>query len=53
MDIVGYNIKVWVNGELHIDVMDTKFQDKGHIFLHTFGTHAQIRKFDAYEIARL
>ncbi len=52
VDIVGFNIKVWVNGELHIDVMDTKFQDKGRIFLHTFGTHAQIRKFDVYEIVQ-
>jgi hypothetical protein len=50
IDILGVHIRVWVNGKLHIDATDRKFADKGLVYFHTFGTHAQVSELSVYEI---
>ncbi len=50
LDIINSQIKVWVNGKLHINVRDKTFGNKGMVYLHTFGTHAQFRNFQIYRL---
>ncbi|MBI5713409.1 MAG: hypothetical protein HZC38_08325 [Chloroflexi bacterium] len=47
-DIFDTNIRIWVNDHLHINRIDTRFRDKGLVYLHSFGTHVQIRDFAVY-----
>lgn len=50
VDIYNSAIRVWVNGELRITESDRKFCDKGLVYLHTFGTHAQFRDLSIYTL---
>jgi hypothetical protein len=52
IDLFDTTIKVWVNDQPqpHISTTDTRFRDKGLVYLHTFGTHAQIREFVIYQL---
>lgn len=52
VDILTDSIKVWVNGNLHIDAKDKTFGNKGHIYLHTYGIHAQFRNFGVYSLKK-
>jgi hypothetical protein len=52
LDILNSRIAVWVNGKPHIETTDTRFRDKGMVYLHTFGTHAQFRNFSVYRLVK-
>ncbi|MHA2171303.1 MAG: hypothetical protein ACXADH_02660 [Candidatus Kariarchaeaceae archaeon] len=52
VDILNTRISIWVNGKLHLDVRDKTFCNKGHVYLHTFGVHAQFRDFCIYRITK-
>ncbi len=52
VDIFNSRIQVWVNDKLHIDEKDAKLRDKGLVYLHTLGTHAQFRDFEIHRLVR-
>ncbi len=52
IDILDSEIRVYVDREQepHIRVTDKTFGGKGSIYLHTFGTHSQLRGFRVYAL---
>jgi hypothetical protein len=52
VDVYGSEIKVMVNGNLHIRKTSKTFGNEGLIFLHTYGTHALFRRFEVYRLTR-
>jgi hypothetical protein len=50
VDVLDHEIRVYINGELHLQSKDDTFGGKGRIYLHTFGTHSQFRNFRVYEL---
>jgi len=52
VDVMGSEIKVLVDGDLHIRKTDRTFGNEGLVFLHTFGTHALFRNFQVYRLTR-
>ncbi len=52
VDIIDSRIRVWVNNKPHVETTDRMFGNTGHIYLHTFGTHAHFTDFRVYEFGR-
>lgn len=50
IDIVDATIKVSVNEQQPLIVTDTRFSDRGRVYLHTYGVRAQIRGFAIYQL---
>ena len=50
IDIFDSTIKVSVNEQQSLTVMDTRFCDRGRVYLHTFGVRAQVREFAIYQL---
>lgn len=50
VDVFKSRMRVRVNGNLHINVMDKKFCDMGLVFLHTYFTHAQFRNLRIFKL---
>jgi hypothetical protein len=51
IEINGSDIKIWVNSVLHIDLKDDLLQERGLVYLHTLGTHAQFRNLRIYKLS--
>ena len=50
IDVFGSRMRVWIDGNLHINVTDRKFGDRGLIYLHTYYTHAQFRNLRIFKL---
>jgi hypothetical protein len=50
IDIFGSTIKVSVNEQQPLIVTDTRFSDRGRVYLHAYGVRAQIREFAIYQL---
>lgn len=50
VDILGNELRVYVNGEIHLQSTDRTFGGRGRVFLQTFGAHAQFRNFRVYKL---
>ena len=52
LDILASKIIVWINDKPVRELKDRKFCDKGMVYLHTFGTHAQYQNFRVYRFVK-
>lgn len=50
IDIFDTKIQIWVNDLLYINTTDARFRDKGLVYLHSYGTHVQVRDFAIYQL---
>ncbi len=50
IDIFDSTIKVWANEQQLLITTDTRFCDKGRVYLHTYGVRAQVREFAIYQL---
>jgi hypothetical protein len=51
IEINEADIKIWVNGVLHIDLKDNLLQERGLVYLHTLATHSQFRNFRIHKLS--